>query len=165
MPLDIHHRLRSDSGTAMVEFALVLPLLAVLLMGMLDFGRALNYWNDVNQIAADGARYAAVSQNPGPTSTPPTAGFADWLAKQAETGELYNGSESVVDKLEVCVSYPNGGTPKVGDPVKVVARAEYGLIPIVDEDGPTVVTLNGEATMRLEVAPDPASPLSGCSTP
>ena len=159
-------RLSSDSGSAMVEFALVLPLLLVLLMGMLDFGRALNYWNDVNQIAADGARYAAVSNNPGPDATPSTANFADWLAKQAETGELYNGSASVVDKLEVCVSYPNGGTPEVGDPVKVVARAEYGLIPIVDEkDGPTVVSLNGEATMRLEVAPDPANPLAGCSAP
>jgi Flp pilus assembly protein TadG len=150
----------------MVEFALVLPILAVLLMGMLDFGRALNYWNDVNQIAAEGARYAAVSSNPGLDATPPTANFADWLAKQAETGELYSGSASVVDKLEVCVSYPNGGTPKVGDPVKVEAKAEYGLLPIVDEtDGPTVVSLNGGAVMRLEVAPDPVTPLAGCSAP
>jgi Flp pilus assembly pilin Flp len=164
MPLDTHRRISSETGSAMVEFALVLPLLAVLLMGMLDFGRALNYWNDVNQIAADGARYAAVSSNPGPDASPPTANFADWLAKQAETGELYNGSPSVVDKLQVCVEYPAG--TEVGDPVKVVAKAAYGLLPIVDEkDGPTVVSLRGEAVMRLEVPPDPDNPLEGCSAP
>jgi len=150
----------------MVEMALVLPLLLVLLMGMLDFGRAINYWNDVNHIAGEGARFAAVNNNPGVDDPTPEPDFRKWLIKQAETGELVNGSESVVKQLEVCVSYPNGA-PKVGDPVKVEAKAEFGLLPIVDEDdGPTVISINGSATMRLEVVPpDPADGIpAGCET-
>ena len=34
-------RRRAEAGTALIEFALVLPILCVLAMGMLDFGRAL----------------------------------------------------------------------------------------------------------------------------
>ena len=49
----------------MIEMALVLPILLFLALGIVDFGRAINYWNDVNQIAADGARFAAVDKNPG----------------------------------------------------------------------------------------------------
>ena len=36
-----------ESGQALVEFALVLPLLLLLVLGMVDFGKAYNYWNDV----------------------------------------------------------------------------------------------------------------------
>ena len=35
-------RLGSERGTAVVEFALVGPLLFLLVLGILDFGRALN---------------------------------------------------------------------------------------------------------------------------
>ena len=55
----------------MVEMALVMPILLFLALGIVDFGRAINYWNDVNQIAADGARFAAVNKNPGTTTPPP----------------------------------------------------------------------------------------------
>ena len=34
----------------MVEFALVAPLLMILLFGIVNFGRALNYWNDATNL-------------------------------------------------------------------------------------------------------------------
>src|SRR5437763_12245520 len=55
---------RDQRGTALVEFALIAPLLFLLLFGIIDFGRALNYYNQVTQLAAQGARAAAVNRNP-----------------------------------------------------------------------------------------------------
>ena len=37
---------KDTRGTALAELALVLPLLLVLIMGMLDFGKAFNEWID-----------------------------------------------------------------------------------------------------------------------
>jgi len=53
-------RLRSDSGEALVEMALVLPILLVLSLGMLDFGRAFHAKSLLDQAAREGARVAVV---------------------------------------------------------------------------------------------------------
>ncbi len=49
------------SGAQLLEFALVLPFLVVLLVGILDFGGAFNLKQKLNNAAREGARYA-VSQ-------------------------------------------------------------------------------------------------------
>jgi hypothetical protein len=54
-------RLRSQSGEALVEMALVLPILIVLSMGMLDFGRAFYMKSLLDQAAREGARVAVVT--------------------------------------------------------------------------------------------------------
>jgi len=46
-----------------VDFALILPLLLVILFGMLDFGRAIYAYNTINNAARSGARVAIVDQN------------------------------------------------------------------------------------------------------
>src|SRR5919201_4870511 len=82
-------RLRDDeSGVALVEFALVLPLLLILLFGMLDFGRAFNYWIDATHLANEGARWAVVNKNPG------TGSLEQFIQEQADTDELRNGGSS-----------------------------------------------------------------------
>jgi Flp pilus assembly protein TadG len=54
-----------ERGAAAVEFALVLPLLVILLMGIIDFG--LYFYNDlaVAHAARDAARYLSVNNIPG----------------------------------------------------------------------------------------------------
>lgn len=42
----------------MVEFALVLPLIAILVCGAVDFGRYFAAWNEVKNAAREGALYA-----------------------------------------------------------------------------------------------------------
>lgn len=51
---------RRESGAALVEMALVLPILLILIFGMIDFG--LYFYNDLQltQVARDAARYASV---------------------------------------------------------------------------------------------------------
>ena len=63
----ITSRLRNDSGQAAIEFALVLPLLIAFLFLIVGFARVFNAYNDLNQMAADGARLAAVGNLPDPT--------------------------------------------------------------------------------------------------
>ena len=53
---------RSDRGAVAVEFALLLPLLLLLVLGVVDFGRALNAQITLTQAAREGARLAALKQ-------------------------------------------------------------------------------------------------------
>ncbi|MFI5622882.1 TadE/TadG family type IV pilus assembly protein [Nocardioides sp. NPDC051685] len=53
---------RADRGAAAVEFALVLPLLLLMLFGLIDFGRALNAQITLTQSAREGVRLAALQQ-------------------------------------------------------------------------------------------------------
>ncbi|MGZ4683652.1 MAG: TadE/TadG family type IV pilus assembly protein, partial [Acidimicrobiales bacterium] len=52
------HRLRNDRGAALMEFALLLPLLAILAFGVADLGRAYSLQNRVTNMAREGAFYA-----------------------------------------------------------------------------------------------------------
>jgi Flp pilus assembly protein TadG len=54
----------SRRGQALVEFALVLPILLILLLGILDFGRAVAAYNSVSNAARSAVRVAIVDQNP-----------------------------------------------------------------------------------------------------
>lgn len=143
--------LRDERGVVAVELALVLPILLVFLFIVVDFGRALNYSNDANQIAANGARFAAVNDYPGNAA----------LAGEGDTNELVNGGSQVPKKLQVCVDFPTnpvtGTSGKVGDPVHVSTRATFQLMPII---GAANVAIHGDATMRLERAPTFSA---GCS--
>jgi Flp pilus assembly protein TadG len=49
-----------DRGAAAVEFALVLPLLLILIFGIIDFGRMLNAKITLTEAAREGARAAAL---------------------------------------------------------------------------------------------------------
>ena len=63
-----HHRLGSRRGQALVEFALVVPMLLLMLVGIIEFGRAWNMSQVVTDAARQGARTAAVL-NPDPSAS------------------------------------------------------------------------------------------------
>jgi Flp pilus assembly protein TadG len=151
--------LRSEErGVALVEFALVAPLLLVILFGMLDFGRVFNYWIDATHLANEGARWAVVNKNPASSGT-----LQDYIREQADTDELRNGgSTALPDPLQVCISFPNGST--VGNPVKVTATATYNWLPFLSSQalgGLTSTTVSSSSTMRLEAPP--TNYAAGCS--
>ena len=56
-----HPRRRAENGAAAVEFALVLPLLVLLLFGIISYGVMLSFRQSLSQAAAEGARAAAVT--------------------------------------------------------------------------------------------------------
>jgi hypothetical protein len=53
----------SDRGAAAIEFALLLPLLLLIVFGMIDFGRAINAQITLTQAAREGARALALGQS------------------------------------------------------------------------------------------------------
>ena len=69
-PLRARHRQDRESGQAMVEFALILFPLLLLVVGIIQFGIALNYWLDMQRIANQGARWAVVNVARTATQTP-----------------------------------------------------------------------------------------------
>jgi Flp pilus assembly protein TadG len=52
-------RLEPASGAAIVEFAVALPLLIVLVVGIFDFGGAFNLKQELNNAMREGARFGA----------------------------------------------------------------------------------------------------------
>jgi Flp pilus assembly protein TadG len=141
--------LADQRGTALVEFAFVLPILLLLVIGMLHFGKAFNYWINETHLANEAARFAVVNKNPGGVGTT----LQQYIQQQADTPELRNGgTSSVPDAMEVCITFPQGQA--VGDPVTVTVRTDYHWLPfLADKLDGTHVTVRGTATMRLEAAP------------
>jgi hypothetical protein len=150
---------RKSHGQAMVEFALVLPLLLLLLFGMIHFGKALNYWNDATHLSAEAARFAMVNRKPDPASA---AWLQAQIRAQIDSPELRNGgTESVASPAKVCVEFPNDN-PKVGDWVRVRVIFTYAWLPLIgNQIGAAQTTVAATSTMRLEAPPTNYS--AGCA--
>lgn len=54
---------KEDRGQSLIEFALVLPMLLVVCIGMAEIGRVTWAWNLAQQAASEGARRAIVVSN------------------------------------------------------------------------------------------------------
>lgn len=53
---------QAEDGASLVEFAMVMPLLLILVIGIVEFGFVLAQMNELRHGAREGARYAAVSR-------------------------------------------------------------------------------------------------------
>src|ERR1700675_689512 len=63
-----HPRLRkSQESQALIEFALISPVLLLLLFGIVDIGRAVFYYDTVSHAAREGARTAVRASSPLPS--------------------------------------------------------------------------------------------------
>jgi Flp pilus assembly protein TadG len=54
---------KRDDGASLVEFALLMPLLLLLVLGIIEFGFILGQFNEVRHGAHEGARLAAVNDS------------------------------------------------------------------------------------------------------
>jgi Flp pilus assembly protein TadG len=151
--------IQRDQGQALVEFALVLPVLLLVLFGLVEFGRGFNYWNDATHISAEGARFAVVNRKPNPNDT---ASLQEQLRNQADTPELRNGgSNALPTPAQVCVSFPNG-TSNIGDPVQVTMTFTYHWLTLLDKVSKLIdnkkgftaaTTFTAKSIMRIEMPP------------
>lgn len=176
MRRSVNSNVNDDSGTALAELALVLPLLLVLVLGMIDFGKAFNEWIDETHLANEAARLAAVNYKPDSgypvcPNADPTGGLGCYIQRDTTVGELRGGRKGGAyapqqNGAQVCISFPNVGhpTPVVGDPVEVVVTVDYKWLNYLTSWIKTPMTrIRGKATMRLEALP--SNYAAGCYTP
>ena len=145
----------SERGTAVVEFALIAPLLFLLVFGINEFGRILNAYNNLTQLAGQGARAAAVSRNPDGTAVGASSGTVDDSdcgsagshSIQCQLSSFYAKQDSLTG-VKVCIpSLPSG----LGQPVTVHTSYVYNFT--VGLFGFTQITLNSTQTVRAEANP------------
>lgn len=140
----LRSRLQDEQGTALIEFALVLPVLILIVMGILYFGRYESYANDEQQLASSAARWASINANPGSGSG---LTLQQYVAKQASP-ELSTGSGDVT-AIKVYIYYPSGSTGAVGQPVRACVTNTINFIPLLGLSSSTMVQT---ATMSVEQA-------------
>ncbi|WP_436795471.1 TadE/TadG family type IV pilus assembly protein [Actinospongicola halichondriae] len=138
-------RRRNEDGAALVEFALVLPLLVLFLFGIVQFGLAFDMKQSINAAAREGSRTAAI-----PVST----------VSQVEDS-VENGFDGILDGTVSTTITVNGGAPildptakpcegNAGLTVVVVAQVDHTLtIPFY---GAPDITLEGRGEFRCELA-------------
>lgn len=163
-PRVISARLRRqdrESGQAVVEFALILFPLLLIVAGIIQFGIALNYWLDMQRIANQGARWAAVNNWPPDCPVGSAVGACDGtpnptLQTSLRQEALSNGLQGNVT-IEVCYPANSGGTTEIaGNPVRVRLDSPFKLLPIL---GWGTINLRADATMRLEQTQEAAKGL------
>jgi hypothetical protein len=154
-----------DSGASLVEFALIAPLLVVLLLGTITGGIALSHQNSIKNAAREGVRFGAV--NPvAPGSENAYLGRVLTEAVNAATGDLDTG----VGGRYVCAAYVNetngvfrgqmtSGTPsydtgnlcfadgRTEERVQVLARRDDSIEAVFYSHS---LTLEGRAVTRYE---------------
>jgi Flp pilus assembly protein TadG len=125
----------------LVEFAVVLPVLLLLILGIISFGRFFNYADQESQLSAQAARWAAVDFNPPGTQT-----LQSYVGAQA-MGGLQTASGDVTKAAQVYIYYPTGSSNAVGNPVRACVVSTVQLLPML---GGTALQVTESATMRIE---------------
>lgn len=139
-----HHRsIERESGQAMVEFAIVAPILLVVVFGIIQFGITFNHYLTLTDAVRAGSRQGAVSR----LAADPSQAAEDRV-RSAASGSL----DSVEGgPLDVTVTFRDlsGGSQVVqgGDiTVKATYPYEINLLGLVVKSG----TLTSETTERVE---------------
>lgn len=125
--------IRNEKGQAMVEFALVLPILLLLLCGICEFGSIFSNQILANNACREAVRYAAVHYKD------------DGLTKVEEqtTTIVKNYSNG----FDVQISIPASEEIKVDLTAKVkLLTPLFGFL----DDGDGCINLNSQCTMRIE---------------
>lgn len=131
-PRNGDQRHRREGGAALVELAIILPVLIMMVFGIIQFGIAFNRVQGLHAAAREGARVASL-----PSST---AGDV-----QAAIDASLAAMNFVADPAAVS---PAGCAGNHGNPITVTVTAPYTIsIPLIP---PVNVTLTGEGVFRCE---------------
>jgi len=137
---------RDQDGAAAVEFALLLPLLVLLLFGLIQFGIAFNTKIQATNAAREGARMAVVGID---NWADVGGGLPFWQAVQQNAG---------VGDIDNCVL---DTTDVVGGTLTVTFDYPLDLVIPFMPNPPSWQTGTAKATMRIEQLSVPGGP-GGC---
>ena len=126
-------RLESESGQALVEFALVLPIFLLLLLGIVEFARAWNIYEVLTDAGREGARNAVVDD---PTTNDPA--IVKTLIQEA-------GYRAGISIDQAKITFPQGFRTGRGNPTTVRIEYQHELKFL----GPFLGLLTGERTLTM----------------
>jgi hypothetical protein len=137
--------------------------LLLVVLGIIDLGKAFGYKNDETNLANQAARLATVNQCPGGCTS-----IERWVVSQAPSEELRNGGGSIggrglQDGTAITFTFTDPGSPNhcVGNAVKAIVKVHYNWLNFLRGVLPSLGTdITASATMRLEKAYDPAQAAS-----
>ena len=140
---------KNEKGQAMVEFALITPLLILLVCGIIDFGWIFGNQLIMNNACRDTARFMAINYMDA-TKTGATLQLKIDKAEETFTNRLGGYTYLINDDLEVTL--PGALVPPTGDSVTVAATYPLPLLtPVLSGFFPdSIYTIKIETTMRLE---------------
>ncbi len=122
---------RKERGQELVEYALILPIMMLILMSILDLGRAVYYYSAIHNSAREGARYGVINpEDP--------AGIEAVVRNKAV---VLNPTE-----LTVVIILPDEDTVQVTVTYQFTAITPIAGILL----GENVITLGSRAAMRIE---------------
>lgn len=134
----LHRLRRTDAGQALVEFALVLPVMLLLLFALVDFGRGFYTWLVVTNAAREGARTGA-TQRP----------LTDIQQRVIDTA-------SGLDTADLTITVTNVQGPR-GEPIVVNLSYDFAFVTpigdvlnLVSGGSLSAPTITSTASMRLE---------------
>ncbi|MEO8291050.1 MAG: TadE/TadG family type IV pilus assembly protein, partial [Gaiellaceae bacterium] len=127
---------KRQQGQTMVEFALVLPVLAILLFGVIQFGVAFNNYLAVTDAVRAGSRQAAVARY-----LPDSQRVPKVESKVRASADNLNQS-----KLKVFVSASSNWDPGSDVTVRATYPFSISLLGVVVKSG----TLESKTTERVE---------------
>jgi Flp pilus assembly protein TadG len=133
--------LRTQRGQAVTEFAVILPVLLLVLLAIYQFGVVFNNYIQVTAAAREGARKAAVSRTAGSCSSVQT--MAITAAKNAAPG-LDQSKMSVTLPTYTCTN--NALAPGTDTTVKVTYPYSISILGKIVTSG----SLSSTTTMREE---------------
>jgi Flp pilus assembly protein TadG len=149
-PMRRRARHRDDRGGALIEFALVLPLMLAIFAGIVDFGRMFQRAEVVTNAAREGARIAVL---PGYTDADIQARVSAYVDEGIIAGA---GANAVATRVLVTITPAGGGSFEAAQVTVNYTDSYLILGPIVGLIGGTpanfgTVVLTARSTMRMEV--------------
>lgn len=150
--------LHLDRGQAMAEFALIAPILFILIFGIVDTARAYQAWVTVQGAAREGARYGVTGQSTCKAATPTRVDCIEYVTRE-HAGSLTNSSTA----LDVNVrswEYPAYSTKLEGAPGDQCDALEVEVKYDFEPATPLVAGLIGGVTMtgRERMVNEPFGP-------
>jgi Flp pilus assembly protein TadG len=154
--------LKSSEGAAAVEFALVLNILFLMILGMLEFGLAFSMRQVIINASREGARYGIVLTVDGqgnrvapvnfPSASPPKPSIREFILSTSSDGLGLTSILPANSYPGVTVDGTGATSGQTGGNLRVTVTCEYPffvmnrLLPLLGDK----MTLAGTTVMRVE---------------